>query len=67
MCSTSSAGLDDVCRAIDELADRWGIRRGATGAADDDIAARLAETWAMIADANPEVARRVPGYLSAAE
>jgi hypothetical protein len=35
--------------------------------ADDDITSRVAEAWAMIADANPEVARRVPGYLKAAE
>jgi hypothetical protein len=83
MCSTSSASLAQVCRAIEELAARSGSGSGADdgGAgpgdsatagppgdnADDDIAARLAEAWAMIANANPEVARRVPGYLKAAE
>jgi hypothetical protein len=33
----------------------------------DDLAARLvrlAAIWAMIADADPELARRLPGYLA---
>jgi hypothetical protein len=29
--------------------------------------ARLAAIWEMVADANPELAKRLPGYLSAAE
>ena len=33
----------------------------------DDTAARLAAIWEMVADADPELARRLPGYLSAAE
>jgi hypothetical protein len=33
---------------------------------DDDIA-RLAAIWEMVADADPELAKRLPGYLSAAE
>ena len=33
----------------------------------DDTAARLAAIWEMVADANPELAKRLPGYLSAAE
>ena len=33
------------------------------GAAGDDMAARLAAIWAMIADIDPELARRLPGYL----
>jgi hypothetical protein len=33
----------------------------------DALAARLAEIWAMIAEADPELAKRVPGYLTAAD
>jgi hypothetical protein len=32
-----------------------------------DVADRLAAIWSMIADADPELARRLPGYLAAAE
>lgn len=31
--------------------------------AADDVARRLAEIWAMIADADPELAKRLPRYL----
>lgn len=34
---------------------------------DDDDIARLAAIWEMVADADPELAKRLPGYLSAAE
>ena len=37
-------------------------------AAGDDLAARLARLaaiWAMVAEADPELARRLPGYLAA--
>jgi hypothetical protein len=33
----------------------------------DDTAVRLAAIWDMVADADPELAKRLPGYLSAAE
>ena len=36
-------------------------------APDDALRARLAEIWAMVAEADPELARRVPGYLDAAD
>ena len=36
-------------------------------AADDALRARLAEIWAMVAEADPELAKRVPGYLGAAD
>lgn len=67
--------LGRICRAIDELAAAEAAREaGATsrdGAArraghDADIA-RLAVIWEMVADADPELAKRLPGYLSAAE
>jgi hypothetical protein len=34
---------------------------------DDADIARLAAIWDMVADADPELAKRLPGYLSAAE
>jgi len=36
-------------------------------AAGDDVTDRLAAIWAMIADLDPELARRLPGYLTAAD
>jgi hypothetical protein len=73
--------LARICRAIEELAGQpdvpdgtdTGGRDGAAGdaqaAAPDETppAARLAEIWAMLAEADPELAKRVPGYLSAAD
>jgi hypothetical protein len=41
-----------------------GAARQAAG--DDDIA-RLAAIWEMVAAADPELAKRMPGYLSAGE
>jgi hypothetical protein len=81
MCSTTGEWLGRICRAIDELADTTAdpgadtaSRRGADTAVEpsqpttaDDTVARLAAIWEMVADANPELAKRLPGYLSAAE
>jgi hypothetical protein len=80
MCSSGGGELDRICRAIEELADRSGAghragaqpgqaaaeRAGRTVAGDDLAAqlARLAAIWAMIAEADPELARRLPGYLA---
>jgi hypothetical protein len=80
MCSSTGGQLDRICRAIEELADRSGTRgsagaepgqataEGTDGTvAEDDLAdrlARLAAIWAMIAEADPELARRLPGYLA---
>lgn len=36
---------------------------GSETVADADVASRLAEIWAMIADADPELAKRLPRYL----
>jgi hypothetical protein len=58
MRSTTDECLGRICQAIDELA---GTSKEAAPAA------RLAAIWEMVADANPELARRLPGYLSAAE
>ena len=83
MCSTNGGQLGRICRAIDELAassagtedaaggpasaDReGGTARAADGRDDPDIT-RLAAIWQMVADADPELAKRLPGYLSATE
>ena len=72
MCSSLSAQLSLVCLAIEELAERSAGGEGTVaerrnvqdvGEADDHCAARLAAIWAMVADADPELARRLPGYM----
>jgi hypothetical protein len=72
MCSSLSAQLSLVCLAIEELAEHSAGGEGAlaerkhaqgVGEAEDHIAARLAAIWAMVADADPELARRLPGYM----
>jgi len=40
-----------------------GAAAGERGAAAGEVARRLAEIWAMVADADPELAKRLPGYL----
>jgi hypothetical protein len=72
MCSNTNALLIRVCLAIDELASRSvsgeGGMAGEPGEPpDDEIARYVAAIWAMVADADPELARRLPGYLSAGE
>jgi len=62
MCSTTDEWLGRICQAIDELADTT-----ADPGADTTNQHRLAAIWEMIADANPELAKRLPGYLSAAD
>jgi hypothetical protein len=62
MCSTTDECLGRICQAIDELADAT-----ADPGADTSNQRRLAAIWEMVADANPELAKRLPGYLSAAE
>ncbi len=72
MCSSTSAQLNRVCLAIEELADRSAGGDGTLaehrhaedgGGADEHITARLAAVWEMVADADPELARRLPGYM----
>ena len=83
MCSTTGGQLARICQAIEELADRSRTGGGAaagpgqaaaprdddTGTGDDLAArmARLAAIWAMVAEADPELAKRVPGYLAPPE
>jgi hypothetical protein len=59
MCSTAAQRIAEIGRAIDDLA-----RSDAGPAAGDTgpIVARLAELWALLAELDPEVARRLAGY-----
>ena len=57
MCSTPEAALDELAHAIDELAAASGA-----GEAAGHLAERIARLWRMIADLDPELARRRSGY-----
>jgi hypothetical protein len=52
--------VDRLGRAIDELAD---AAQGGN-ASTQDVATRLAQVWDMVADLDPELARRLAGYDS---
>jgi hypothetical protein len=78
VCSNAAARIARICAAIEELAgplsEQEGVRAAVGEAAgpgpdraDDDVARRLAAIWAMIAEADPELARRLPGYLGAGD
>jgi len=70
MCSTdataAAARVAEIGRAIDDLAVKAGPDARAGAAADDTdpILARLAELWALLAELDPEVAKRLAGYQS---
>jgi hypothetical protein len=57
VCSTSDASLGSLIEAIDELA-----ADSEAGTAPAHLAQRIAALWGMIADLDPELARRRPGY-----
>jgi hypothetical protein len=60
MCSTVSERLARIGMAIDELAaDSLAPDRAGPGTGMQE---RLAMIWAMIAELDPELARRVPEY-----
>jgi hypothetical protein len=66
-CSASAdgaAGEQAPAASEDRTAEGGAARR--PGQDNPDIA-RLAAIWEMVADADPELAKRLPGYLSAAE
>ena len=74
MCSNVAALIARICAAIEELAGPLSGQATVGGAAgpgqdraDDDVAGRLAAIWAMIAEVDPELAKRLPGYLAVAE
>lgn len=61
MCSNMEARIAAVGEAIDEVA--AALHAGAaSGASLDDLAGRLAQIWAMVAELDPGLARRLPGY-----
>ena len=62
----SGPGADEACADIPmgtPTADGEAAGDEVSRVADDDVAHRLAEIWAMIADADPELAKRLPRYL----
>jgi hypothetical protein len=63
MCSTTGERLARIGTAIDELAAE-AMARAQAGHVDqaDSIANRLAQLWAMLAELDPELAKRLPGY-----
>jgi hypothetical protein len=61
MCSTVEGRLAMIGKAIDEVA--AAAREGtASGAGLDDLTARLAAIWAMVAELDPALARRLRDY-----
>ncbi|HEY2488610.1 MAG TPA: hypothetical protein VGI37_03835 [Streptosporangiaceae bacterium] len=57
MCSTPGPSLDDLTLAIDELA-----AASRAGATPRDLNERIARLWGMVADLDPELARRLSRY-----
>jgi hypothetical protein len=54
--------LDRLGAAIEELAAAQDQDGASGGAAGPEVAARLAGLWAMVAELDPELARRLGGY-----
>jgi hypothetical protein len=74
VCSTTADRIARICAAIEELAGGPGERDavsvvapGASDAAAGRAADRLAAIWAMIAEVDPGLAKRLPGYLEASD
>jgi len=66
MCSTMEARLARISEAIDEVAAAMRAG-GASGAGLDDLAERLARIWAMVAEIDPALARRLRDYRTPTE
>jgi hypothetical protein len=66
MCSTAAQRIAEIGRAIDDLAAHAAPAAHPAPAASDTgpLVARLAELWALLAELDPEVARRLAGYQS---
>ncbi|MGD0373674.1 MAG: hypothetical protein ABSB01_03675 [Streptosporangiaceae bacterium] len=65
MCSTTDELLARLSRAIDDLA--ADSRGQACASAADHVADRLADIWAMVAELDPELGRRLAGYHATPE
>jgi hypothetical protein len=61
MCSIEQR-VAEIGRAIDELASAENAAAATDTEDSGRILARLAELWALLADLDPEVAKRLPGY-----
>lgn len=65
MCSIEQR-LEEIGQAIEELAVQAGMPAEGEAAIEPDdssrVLARLAELWGLLADLDPEVARRLAGY-----
>jgi hypothetical protein len=57
MCSIPAQRIAEIGQAIDDLAVETGPAPG-----DADPITRVAELWALLAELDPEVARRLAGY-----
>jgi hypothetical protein len=57
VCSTPEPSLDNLTRAIDELA-----AASRADATPGDLNERIARLWGMVADLDPELARRLSRY-----
>jgi hypothetical protein len=60
VCSTQESPLGRLARAIDDLA-----ADSRDGIAHADVAERIARLWGMLADLDPELAKRRPRYEDA--
>jgi hypothetical protein len=65
MCSTPDPRLDRIGNAIDEIGELAAEMTAAGADGTGTLAGRLAEVWAMVADLDPGLARRLPGYTTA--
>lgn len=67
MCSTVELRLAEIRRAIDDLAAEALAGQGSAEhrvqAGDrDEVVGKLAELWALLAELDPDIARRMSGY-----
>jgi hypothetical protein len=65
MCSTDRQRIADIGKAIDDLAAEALADRAddpADGSDAEQLVIRLAQLWALLADLDPEVAKRLPRY-----
>lgn len=67
MCSTAEQRLAEIGRAIDDLAAEalasQGLAEHRAQADDrDEVVGKLAELWALLAELDPDIARRMSGY-----
>lgn len=62
MCSNTAARLTRIDEAIGKLAAEAAEAAEAGGGGPDQVAGRLAAIWAMMAELDPGLARKLRGY-----